>query len=150
MRKKAPLLTILLSALPGFSHIYLGRIKKGLSLLVIDTGMVLTLIFADSYIMTVIMVNIYFFTFLPACIETYQISKYGKGRTVTESRWYVVVLLLSTGFSALPLLWQSSLFSRKAKIGWTVAVPVLAVIFFTFLIRYWSVIETFFGSLFSR
>ena len=43
---------------------------------------------------------------------------------------------LIKGFFALPLLWQSTLFSKKSKWMWTVAVPVLAILYFIFLFFY--------------
>jgi hypothetical protein len=49
---------------------------------------------------------------------------------VLDSKAYIIVMLLTTGINALPLLWQSANFSRHAKMLWTIAVPLLAVLFF--------------------
>ena len=141
MTHPRPELTLLLSPIPGLSHLYLGDKKKAVSLLIIDTGILLTLIFSKSLLMKVLMLGIYTITFLPACIETYQIAKYGKRLLNTNSQWYVILLLLTTGFSALPLLWQSDSFSKTGKIAWTIAVPTLAALFLFFLASQWNDIE---------
>lgn len=94
------------------------------------------------------MVLIYGVTFLPSCVESYQLARYGRNTVDTNARWYVTLLLLSTGFSALPLLWVSTQFSRTAKIIWTIAVPVLAIIFFSVLFRYWTFFEEYLQGLF--
>lgn len=140
---KSPGLAILLSLLPGLSLLYLGRTKKALGLFVIDAGIILTIIFSNSYILGCLMVGIYLVTFGPACLESYQLAKYGKNTIDTEARWYVVILLLITGFNALPLLWQSTHFSREAKIGWSIAVPILAILFFTLLASFWTDLDRY-------
>ncbi|MFP4472532.1 MAG: hypothetical protein ACLFPX_01505 [Candidatus Omnitrophota bacterium] len=145
---KNPVLAIVLTVVPGMGQVYVGRPRKAVGLLIITAGIILTLIFSDSYLMRLIMANIYLVTAVPAAAEAYQIAKYGKNTIDTGARWYVILLLISTGFSAIPLLWQSGRFSRKVKIAWTVAVPVLAVIFFTTLIRYWQTLETALRELF--
>ncbi len=135
--QKNPLIAILLSLIPGLSLLYVGRRRKAFGLFVIDAGIIIAFIFADSYIMRILMAGIYCVTFLPACLESYQISRYGKNTINTSARWYVTLLLLTTGFAALPMLWNSDYFSRRAKIGWSVAVPVLAMLFFSGLAVYW-------------
>jgi len=139
--KKSVLLTVIFSLLPGLSQIYLGDKKKGFFLLLIDAGIIFTLITSKSYLMRILMAGIFLVTFLPSAVESYQIAKYGERKIDTSSRWYVTILLLCTGFTALPLLWSSEKFSKKAKINWTVAVPILAFLFFSFLIKYWDMLE---------
>ncbi|MBD3245961.1 MAG: hypothetical protein GF333_03025 [Candidatus Omnitrophica bacterium] len=146
--KKNHYIVLLLAVVPGCAHLYLGRIRKALGLWVIDTGIILTVIFSDSYLMKLIMVNIYLFTFLPAGLETYSLARGKRSVVDTDSRWYTVTLLLTTGFSALPLLWQNRKFSRRAKILWTIAVPLLAGLFFFFLVTYWEMIEQFLRRIF--
>ncbi|MBD3427057.1 MAG: hypothetical protein GF409_07515 [Candidatus Omnitrophica bacterium] len=121
----------------------MGRWKRVIALFVIDAGIFLAFFLSGSYLMKLLAVNIYIFTFLAPFIESYQLAKYGKNTLSSDTRWYVVVLLLTTGFNALPLLWQSESFSRKAKISWSVAVPVLAALFVTVLVRYWDMAEAF-------
>lgn len=79
------------------------------------------------------MLLIYGVTALPAVLETFLEAKGTVANPYRESRIYVIILLLTTSFSALPLHWQSPLFSRRGKMAWTLAVPVLAAIFFSLL-----------------
>jgi hypothetical protein len=146
--RKKPVVVLLLSMIPGFSHLYLGQIKKALVLFVIDLGLGLTFVFSQSYLMKLIMINIYLFTFIPACLETYSYSKGKKSRISTDSKWYVTVLLITTGFNALPLLWQNSKLTKRFKIIWTILVPMLAVVFVVILIRHWDNLEAFLQKIF--
>ncbi len=93
--------------------------------------------------MKLIMVNIYLFTFIPACLEAYSQAKGKRSKVNTDSRWYVTVLLITTGFNALPLLWQSSKLTKRFKITWTALVPILAGVFVFILVRHWDNIEAF-------
>ena len=140
-KNKNVLLTLVLSVVPGLPHLYLGDRKKAAGLFVIDGALVLSVLYSRSCLMKALMGGIYFVTVVPACIETYQLSRYGKNTIDTDSRWYTVLLLLTTGFSALPLLWQNRNFSQSSKVAWSIAVPVLAAIFFYILAHYWDVFE---------
>ncbi len=140
-RYKNPYLALAFSLIPGLSHLYIKRPKKAIGLLIIDAVIGLTFLFSDSYLMRLLMVNIYLITFFPACLEVYQLIRYGKSKISTDAKWYVVVLLLTTGFGALGLLWQSKRFSKTAKTAWSVAVPLLAILFFSSLIKYWDMLE---------
>jgi TM2 domain-containing membrane protein YozV len=131
--KKNPYLAVGLTIFPGLGQIYIGKSKKGISLLIITLGVLLTIIFTHSYIIYALAIMIYFVTMVPAAIEAYQIAKFGRNTLDLDSRWYVVLLLLTTGFSALPLLWQSPNFTRNGKVAWSIAVPTLAIIFFSCL-----------------
>lgn len=143
-------LVVLMSLIPGLSLLYLGRWKKAAVLFVIDAGIAFAFLFSGSYLMKLLALNIYIFTFIAPCVESYQLARYGRNTISSDSRWYVTVLLLTTGFNALPLLWASGSFSRKAKISWTVAVPVLAVLFFGALIYYWDAAENLLRELLHR
>ncbi len=138
---------MLLSIIPGMSQLYLGLTRKAFSLFIIDVMIASAFIFSDSYVFRFLSGGIYLITFFPASIESYQLAKYGENRIDTDARWYIAVLLLTTGFSALPLLWQSQSFSKGEKLAWTVAVPALAVLFFTVLIKYWDYLEDYLRSL---
>ena len=78
---------------------------------------------------------VYLMVMVPAVIETYVLAQGGVSR-FSESKPYIVLLLLVTGFSALPLLWQSRAFSKRIKIVWSFVVPVFAVLWFSFLGMY--------------
>ncbi len=150
MEKKNARLALILSLFPGASHLYLGLVRKAVVLLIIDAGLVLTLIFSKSYLMKLVMANIYLFTAVPAALETTSLAQGKKSRIDTDATWYTVALLLTTGFSALPLLWQNPKFSRRFKIAWTVAVPLLALLYFWGLLLYWDTLEALLVRLFQN
>jgi hypothetical protein len=137
------LLTITLSFIPGLAHMYLGRYKKGLGLLCVSVAAIVGWLFSAAIIIKCLMTVVYLVTAIPAALETLQIARGRQAALYTSQRWYIILLLLTTGFPALFLLWQSSYFSPKSKIAWTVAVPVLAVLFFTCLAAYWNQVEGF-------
>lgn len=148
--KKKTWLVILLSLIPGLSLVYLGRFKKTLMIFIVDIGIVSGFVLSDSYLFKLILINIYFFTFLAPFLESYQLVRYGRNTIDSESRWYVTILLLTTGFNALPLLWNSDRFSRKAKIAWTIAVPLLFLLFLSVLVKYWDRAESLLRSLLGK
>lgn len=143
-----PTFIFVVSLFPGIGHMCLGLNKKALALFIIFLGLISGFIFSDLLMIKTLMVMVYFSIAVPAGLETYQIAKYGKNNIDTDARWYTVVLLLFTGFAALPLLWQNDNFSKNSKILWSIAVPVLAIGFFTMIIKYRSVIETFLEKIF--
>ena len=143
MTNKNPFLAILLSLIPGLGHLYVGERKKSTGFLIVSTGIILTFIFSKSIIMRLLMLGIYLASMGPSALEVYQMARYGRNTFDTRAKGYVIFLLLTTGFTALPLLWQSDRFSRGGKIAWTIAVPVLAILFFTVLIQYWTPLENY-------
>ena len=128
--KKSPRLAALLSLIPGLGHWYLGKSKKALALACVDAAIVLGLLFSHSIIILFSAGMIYLITASQAGFESYRTAKTGKEILHLDSKRYVVLMLLFTGFGALPLLWQSTRFPRQAKIAWTIAVPILAVLYF--------------------
>lgn len=142
-RRKNTVLTLLLSVIPGLAQLYLGKWKKAVSLLIIAAGAGLAFALSPYYIVRALMVLVYTVTVIPASIEAYQLAKYGHNTIDTGARWYVILLLFCTGFTAVPLLWRSREFSRNAKFIWTAAVTVLAILFFTVLGTFWSELESF-------
>jgi hypothetical protein len=142
-------IVVVLSLIPGLSLLYLGRWKKSIALFVVDAGILVTFVLTDSYLAKLLAANVYIFTFFAPFCESYQLARYGRNTMDSDSRWYVTVLLLTTGFGALPLLWKSKDFTRGAKIAWSVSVPLLAVIFIFFLISHWNAGETMLRKAFS-
>ncbi|MCA9396693.1 MAG: hypothetical protein KC649_05940 [Candidatus Omnitrophica bacterium] len=141
--EKNKMIAMVFSLVPGAAQIYLGRPKKGVGLLFIFAGICWVWIFSDSYLARLISIFLYGSVTIVPMIETYQILRYGKNTLDSDAAWYVVFLLISNGFAALPMLWQSRRFSRASKTAWTVAVPVLAFLYIAFLIRYWPDLERF-------
>ena len=119
------------SLVPGVGHLMIGRRGKAAALFVIDFGLVCSLFFLKSNVGYILAFLGYLIVMVPAVIETYTLAQGGVSR-FSNSKPYIVVLLLKEGFSALPLLWQSPLFSRRIKIVWSIVVPVLAILYFSF------------------
>ena len=128
----SPLFAASLSLVPGVGHWAVGKRGKAVGFFAIDLGIVGTLLFLRSPVVPLLACVVYFVAMVPAVLETYTLACGGASQ-FSESKLYIVVLLLVTGFSALPLLWQSRSFSKRTKIAWTVAVSVLAVLYFSFL-----------------
>jgi len=124
----SPLLAASLSLVPGVGHWVIGKRGKAAALFAVDLGIACSVFFLRSSISLVLTCLVYFLVMVPAVIETYTLARGGRSQ-LSESKPYIVLLLLATGFSALPLLWQSHSFSKRIKIVWSIAVPVLAVLF---------------------
>lgn len=122
---------VILSVIPGLGHLRLGRTKKGISLLIMTAATIAGIVFSRWILFKIVASGIYASLVINAVWETYSVV-YRK-KEVKDSPAYILFLVLTSGFSALPLLWQSQAFSRRAKIGWTIAVPVFAGFFFGFL-----------------
>ncbi len=110
----------------------IGRRRKAAALFFFDCGIIFTLFFLRSNVGRVIAGFSYFLIMIPAVLETYSLATGGVNQ-LTESKAYIVALLLLKGFSALPLLWQSSVFSKRIKVVGSIVVPVLALAYWTFL-----------------
>lgn len=143
-------LVVLFSLVPGLAHLYIKKVRKGASLLFISGGIVLTLALSHSAAVRVLMAFIYLVTVVPSAMEVWQTAYYGRQTFDIYARWYVVLMLWLTGFSAVPLLWQSPRFSRPAKIALTLAVAFMAVLFFTLLVYFWNFLNDFLDCFLSR
>jgi hypothetical protein len=144
----SPLLAASLSLIPGAGHWAAGKKGKAVAFFVIDLGMACAVFFLRSPTALFLICLVYFMVMVPAVIETYTLVQGGVSK-FSESKPYIVLLLLVTGFSALPLLWQSSVFSKRTKIVWSIAIPVLAILYFSFLgaygIRLFNYVKTWLG-----
>ena len=127
-----PLLAASLSLVPGAGHWVVGKRGKAVAFFAIDLGIICTIFFFKSPIAPFLACFIYVMIMVPAVVETYVLARGGVSQ-FSESKPYIVLLLLTTGFSALPLLWQSHVFSKRIKIAWSIAIPVLTVLWFCFL-----------------
>ena len=131
----SPILAASLSVVPGAGHWVVGRKGKAVAFFAVDLGIVCAVLFLRSPIAILLACVTYFMIMVPAVIETWTIARGGISQ-FSESRPYIVLLLLTTGFSALPLLWQSHAFSRQIKIAWSIAVSALTILWFGFLGAY--------------
>ena len=124
---KSPILSFLYSLLlPGAGQLYLGERAKGWTLVCMDAGVVVSLIFSHTWVTWFLMGGIYLAVMIPATLDAFQTAS-GRPRTFSgDSIPYVIVMLLMVGPFAVPLLWQSAKFSKTAKILWTVTVILIA------------------------
>ena len=143
-----PILAASLSLLPGLGHLTVGKRGKAAALFAVDVGIIFSILFFKSAVEHLLTFCIYLIVVIPAVIEAYALARGGASR-FSESKSYIVSMLLIKGFFALPLLWQSQTFSKGVKIAWSMAVPALAVLYFSFLsvygIRIFEYAKTLFG-----
>ena len=137
------LAAVLSVAAPGLGQIYTGNAKKGLSVLCVYAGLLIAPILSHSYLITILAVVIYLVTVVPVTADAYQTAATGRSHVDIDAKWYVFLMLWFTGFSALPLLWQSKRFSHRAKTLLTTAVILLTVLFFGGLVIFGPTMEKF-------
>lgn len=128
----SPVIAATLSLIPGAGHLYIGKRRKAVALFVLDIGIAGAFLVLKTNIGYLLIALGYLMTMVPAVLETYALAR-GKVSGFSESKPYIWVMLLMEGFAALPLLWQSQAFSKRTKIAWSIAVPLLAVLYFVFL-----------------
>ena len=128
----SPVLAATLSLIPGVGHLFVGKRRKAAALFVLDIGIVGAFLFLKTNMGYLLIALGYVMTMVPAVIETYALAR-GRVSRFSESKPYIWIMLLMEGFAALPLLWQSPVFSKRTKIAWSIAVPLLAVLYFVFL-----------------
>ena len=124
---KNPILALFYSVVvPGLGQLYLGERAKGWTLLCMDAGVVVSLIISHTWFACFLMGGIYLAVMIPAASDAFRTAS-GRPRTfAADTVPYVIVMLLMVGPFAIPLLWQSTKFSKTAKIAWTVGIILLA------------------------
>src|SRR3989338_7054067 len=115
MIKKLPALAVVLSSVPGLGLWYVGKKKKAAAILLIACGLVVSLYYMHSKLALAVVGVAYLLTTVPAGIESYLIAKTGHTSPMLDSKLYILLMLWTQGINALPLLWQSELFSKRAK-----------------------------------
>jgi len=127
-----PFFAACLSLVPGAGHWALGRRRKAAALFFFDFGILFTLFFLRSNVGRILASFSYLLIMIPAVLETYTLARGGVNQ-LSESKPYIIALLFLKGFSALPLLWQSRVFSKQMKIAGSIVVPLLAFLYWGFL-----------------
>ena len=151
MVRRSPYIAAGLSLVaPGAGQIYSGDRPTGVALLCITVGLWTSAILtmagggaARSVLTMLLLAIVYLFLLIPAVLDAYRA---GQGRTAViagEKLWYVVMMLLAVGPLALPLLWQSQRFSRAAKLVWTGAVIIIALLAIYALVVVGPLVERF-------
>lgn len=133
--RRQAILAAFLSLVPGAGHIYLGKRLKGAVLLVISLGIFIAAFLSKSAVLLLLLIFPYLVIMIPAVIDAYCLAQGGTSR-FSESRGYMIVLLLTQGLWGLPVLWHSRVFSKRAKAVWTVIVLLLAAVFFRLIFLY--------------
>lgn len=111
---------------PGLGQVYLGERAKGWTLLCMTAGVWISLIISHTMIACFFMGIIYLAVMIPAVLDVFQMAS-GQPRTFSsDTPPYVILMLLLVGPFAIPLLWRSPRFSKRAKILWTLAVILIA------------------------
>ncbi len=128
----APLFVASLSLVPGIGHWIVGKRRKAAALFAVDFGIVCWIFLLKTTAGRFLTFFAYLMVMAPAVIETYALAQGGISE-FSESKPYIVTLLLLSGLSALPLLWQSGVFSQRSKITWSIIIPVLAILHLGFL-----------------
>jgi TM2 domain-containing membrane protein YozV len=121
--------------LPGLGQLYNGERAKGIAVLCMTLGIWFALLTSGSgqggfrsSVTVVLLGFLYLFIWLPAVMDAYQAASRRCVPLLSgASAWYVVMMLLSVGPMAVPLLWQSPAFSRRWKIVWTAVVILTAL-----------------------
>lgn len=134
--RRHPLVAMLLSlVLPGLGQLANSERAKGIAVLCIDAGIALGIALATigpaalrSKVAVLMLAVVYPFIWIPAVVDAYQqAAGLAKPLLSGQKSWYVILMLLTVGPGAIPLLWQSPQFSRSAKMIWTVAVIMIAL-----------------------
>lgn len=125
---RSPWLAGLLSAVaPGAGQLYNGERAKGWAMLCIAAGILLTCAATHSQLTLLLLGAIYLVVMVPAASDAYRTASGQPASVQGHATWYVIVMLLAVGPFALPMLWQHPGLSRGAKIGWTIAVILMAL-----------------------
>lgn len=135
MAKASDSVPVLLSLLlPGLGQIYRGEKLRGAVVLSISLAILTAILWSSrgpeafrSWLSTLFLELVYVVVWIPAVIDSHDPGRSGTRSFVLARPWYVVVMLITVGPLALPLLWHSSHFSRRHKLLWT-AIVLLAVV----------------------
>lgn len=128
MTTRSSVIAGVLSLLPGLGQLYNGERAKGMAMLCMTLGIGISAVLFRSPVTLMLMGLIYVAVLIPAVRDAAQVAA-GRSATFTGERpWYVIWMLLMVGPFAFPLLWQSRRFSRPAKLVWTIAVILVAVL----------------------
>lgn len=115
--------------IPGAGYFRTGRRGKGSAVLCMAGGILLSLFFSRSWITNLFLVFAYVMVVVPAALDGSRSSQEKSVSPVMETVPYILLMLFVTGLFGLPLLWQSTKFSRNVKILWTLVVVLLAALF---------------------
>lgn len=151
-----PIVAAALSALvPGLGQLYNRRPAAGAATLVSTLGIWLALAWTTlgppdsrSWLTAATLLVAYPFLLVPAVLDAVRDrSDVAVSRSPLGSRWQIIVLLLAIGPLALPQLWQSDRFSRRAKLAWTLAVALIALLAILMIVVIGPLVESWLAEL---
>ena len=125
--KPSPGQVAALSLIPGLGHWIIGERWRAGAFCLADVGIVVSIFFLKSAWGYALVFAAYLMAMIPAVIEAHALAQKGEA-WFSQSKPYIITMLLLTGSAALPLLWQSTVFTKKNKIAGTSTVFVLAVL----------------------
>ena len=137
MSTPSPLLAAGLSAvMPGLGQLYNREDGKAAGILFSTFGIWAGLVWTTtgpeawrSWLSAVVLLLVYPFLLLPAVLDAHRrASGIAEVSSAGASRWHVAIMLLVIGPLAIPQLWQSQGFSRRAKILWTLSIALVSLI----------------------
>lgn len=111
---------------PGLGQLYNGKPAKAVAFLCLTLGVWLFMALAQwgppafRSDFTVIVLGItYLFIWIPAALEAFRGDPEHSTSLISgDRRWYVILMVLTIGAMAVPLIWQNRRFSRTAKWVW--------------------------------
>jgi hypothetical protein len=112
---------------PGVGQLYAGQRGVGIAVLCTVAGILLSAVAFRSPITLATMAVLYAVVALSASGDAVRVAAGAPSAFKAGTRWQIVLLLVTIGPFALPLLWQSQRFSQTAKILWTAFVILIAV-----------------------
>lgn len=145
---RSPRLAAALSALlPGLGQLYAGERAQGWAVLTMAVGVLAGVGLAlwgppplRSRATVALLLFIYPFVWWPAVTGARGSAAGAGGSWLARGEaWYTVLMLVTVGPMALPLLWQNPRFSHRAKRLWTAVViaAFLLGLVFAFLLGPW-------------
>lgn len=114
--------------MPGLGQCANGKRAKGMALLCLTVGLWCFMALAGwgprafrSQFTLLILGLTYLCVWVPAVIEAYRGDPDAAGSVLSGDRpWYVILMVLTLGAMALPLIWQSRRLSTTAKYAWSI------------------------------
>ena len=141
--------------LPGLGQLYIGDVSGGVALLCTTLGFAGGLAWATlgpdgsrSWLSALSLLAIYPVFCVPVVLDTLHRARGGvRAPPRYTGRWYVVVMLVTLGPLALPLLWQSATIPRIWKIVGSILVVAVAVAAVLLVLFVGSLLERQLGEL---
>ncbi len=122
--------------MPGLGQLYNREDAKAAAILCSTVGIWAALLWTTigpdasrSWLSAGALLLAYPFLLLPTVLDAHRCARGISELSPSHAgRWHVVIMLLAIGPVAIPQLWQSQGFSRRAKILWTLSIVLVSLI----------------------